>query len=55
MFDLPTTINWKNRTWPVPDLDQLEEWVMDSVCETPDGDCVEPDHPDSWLSLLSLI
>jgi hypothetical protein len=55
MFDLPTTINWKNRTWPVPDLDQLEEWGMDSVCETPDGDCVEPDHPDSWLSLLNLI
>ena len=55
MFDLPTTINWKNQTWPVPHMDQLEEWVMDSVCETPDGDCVEPDHPDSWLSLLNLI
>ena len=55
MFDLPKTIVWHNQTWLVPDMDLLEEWVIDSVCETPDGDCVEPDHPDSWLSLLNLI
>jgi hypothetical protein len=36
-------------------MDQLEAWVLDSVCETPEGDIVEPDHPDSWLSLLRLI
>jgi hypothetical protein len=47
--------NWKNQTYEVPDLDQLEAWVIDSVCETPEGDIVEPDHPDSWLSLLGII
>jgi hypothetical protein len=29
--------------------------VMDSCCETPDGRTVEPDHPESWLSILNLI
>jgi hypothetical protein len=55
MFKLPTTLDWKHQTYPVPDLDQLDAWVIDSVCETPDGDIVEPDHPDSWLSLLGII
>ena len=55
MFVLPTTITWNNETYPVPDMNQLEAWVLDSVCETPEGDIVEPDHPDSWLSLLRLI
>ena len=55
MFDMPTTIDWKNQTYAVPDMDQLEAWVFDSVCETPEGDIVEPDHPDSWLSLLGII
>ncbi len=50
MFALPQTLVWHNQAWPVPDLDQLEEWVIDSVCETPDGDCVARDHPDSWYS-----
>jgi len=48
-------ITWRGRLYDVPDDDQLHEWVFDSVCETPDGDCVEPDHRDSWLSLLGLI
>lgn len=55
MFELPETIYWKNVTYEVPDMDQLEEWFYDSDCETPAGDIVEPDHPDSWLSLLHLI
>lgn len=55
MFDLPTTIVWRNNVYTVPDMDQLEEWFFDSVCETPDGDIVEPDHPDSWLSLLHIL
>jgi hypothetical protein len=25
------------------------------VCETPEGDTVEPDHPHSWLRILKLI
>jgi hypothetical protein len=55
MLTLPQTITFKGHTYPVPSMEQIEEWVIDSVCETPEGDCVEPDHPDSWLSLLRLI
>jgi hypothetical protein len=44
------------REWvKVPSTEELEAWVSDSVCETPDGDIVEPDHPHSWLSILGLI
>ena len=35
--------------------EDIEEWTFDSVCFTPGDDEVEPDHPDSWLSLLGLI
>ncbi len=55
MLTLPQTITFKGHTYPVPSMEQIGEWVIDSVCETPEGDCVEPDHPDSWLSLLHLI
>jgi hypothetical protein len=41
--------------YDVPDLEDIEEWTFDSVCPTPAGDEVEPDHPDSWLSILGLI
>lgn len=47
-------------TEPTPSMDQLEEWVFDSVCEATDGCDVEPDgkcphgHP-SWLLALGLI
>jgi hypothetical protein len=51
----PKSISWKGKAYQVPSMDEINEWVLDSVCETPDGDCVEPDHPDSWLSLLGLI
>jgi hypothetical protein len=51
----PATITWNGKVYDVPELELLEEWVNDSICETPDGECVEPDHPDSWLVLLKLI
>jgi hypothetical protein len=51
----PKTIQWRGQTYQVPSMSEIEEWVLDSVCETPEGDCVEPDHPDSWLSLLGII
>jgi hypothetical protein len=44
----------------VPAQGQLEEWVLDSVCETPDECLVEPDgrcedgYP-SWLMILGLV
>lgn len=52
---LPEKITWRGMEYDVPSLDELGEYVIDSVCPTPDGDEVEPDHPDSWLSLLGLI
>ncbi len=54
-MQLPATITWRGTEYDVPSEDEIESWVMDSVCETPDGDTVEPDHPDSWLSILGLI
>jgi hypothetical protein len=41
--------------YDVPDLEDIEEFTFDSCCPTPAGDDVEPDHPDSWLSILGLI
>ena len=41
--------------YDVPDLEDIEEWTFDSCCPTPAGDEVEPDHPDSWLSILGII
>ena len=41
--------------YEIPSNEDLEEWSFDSVCFTPGDDEVEPDHPDSWLSILGLI
>jgi hypothetical protein len=38
-----------------PSTEEIESWVCDSVCETPEGDPIEPDHPRSWLFILGLI
>tara|TARA_R100001463_G_scaffold25778_1_gene60891 strand:- start:325 stop:711 length:387 start_codon:yes stop_codon:yes gene_type:complete len=38
--------------YKVPNLSQIEAWIFDSTADTPNGDAVEPDHPDSWLHLL---
>jgi len=51
----PKTIQWRGQAHQVPSMSEIEVWVLDAVCETPEGDCVEPDHPDSWLSLLGII
>ena len=48
-------ITWNGEKYEVPSIEKLEEWVLDTVCETPDGDMVEQDHPDSWFMLLGLI
>jgi len=47
-------------TEPVPDEDQIELWVFDSVCEATDGCTVEGDGRcshghSSWLLTLGLI
>lgn len=51
----PKTIEFRGEIYSTPDMEDLETWVFDSLCETPDGRTVEPDHPDSWLMLLGLI
>ncbi|MBR5950881.1 MAG: hypothetical protein IKZ87_05540 [Actinomycetaceae bacterium] len=51
----PEYIIWRGRKYETPSLEEIEEWTYDSVCETPDGDTVEPDHPDSWLRLLGFL
>ena len=53
-LQLPETVRWNGDEYAVPALDEIEFWIFDSVCETPDGDIVEPDQPDSWLALLGL-
>ncbi len=52
---LPKAISWHGNNYDVPSLEEIDHWIFDSVCETPEGDTVEPDHPDSWLSILGLI
>lgn len=55
--------DWRARpSTPVqrPDLAQLEEWMGDGGCETPDGCWVEPDgtceHGQrSWLLIMGMI
>jgi len=41
--------------YPVPATADVEDWCLGSVAETPDGQTVEPDHPDAWPRLLGLI
>lgn len=46
---------WRGKFWPAPTDAELDWWSFDSCAETPDGRTVEPDAPDSWLSLLGLV
>jgi hypothetical protein len=46
---------WNGEWYEVPSMAAFHEWTMDSVCPTPDGDDVEPDHEDSWLRLAGLV
>ena len=48
-------IRFARELCPLPSLEDIEEWVFDSVCLTPAEDEVEPDHPNSWLSILGMI
>jgi hypothetical protein len=52
----PTYADKELEGWyDIPTNEEIEEWAFDSVAFTPDDDEVEPDHPDSWLSILGLI
>jgi hypothetical protein len=46
---------WFADAWrDVPSIAELMEWSLDGVAETPDGSRVEPDAPESWLTLLGI-
>jgi hypothetical protein len=55
MIDNWPYIRFNGEMYPVPTMEEMEEWVFDSVCFTPAEDEVEPDHPHSWLSILGMI
>jgi len=47
---------WFGDRWhDVPTIAELMAWTFDGVAETPDGSRVEPDAPDSWLTLLGVV
>lgn len=49
-------VRFRGEWHPVPTYGDIEDWIFDvSSCEAPDGSSVEPDDPNSWLSLLGLI
>jgi hypothetical protein len=48
-------LRWNSRWWEVPTMEQVQAWTLDSVCETPAGDIIEPDADGSWLRLLNLV
>jgi hypothetical protein len=60
-FWIPAGRNYRHEAddltgwYDVPTLEDVEEQVFDSVAYTPCGDEVEPDHIDSWLSILGLV
>lgn len=48
-------IRWNSKWWEIPTMEQVQAWTLDSVCETPAGDIIEPDADGSWLRLLNLV
>lgn len=48
-------IQWRGTWWNAPTDPELDFWTIDSICESPDGRSLEPDHPESWLSILRLV
>ena len=46
---------WFADAWrDVPSIAELMEWTLDGVAESPDGSRIEPDAPESWLTLLGI-
>lgn len=51
---------YKTPTEPIPTDEEIEEWVLDSVCEATDGCEIEHDNfcehgHASWLMYLGLV
>jgi hypothetical protein len=61
LYWMPQGENYRHRFddlvgwYQLPLMAEIEEWVVGSTACTPCDDDVEPDHPDSWLSILGLI
>ena len=56
----PSYITWNGEDFDTPSLEEIRRWVFDSICETLDGQRIEPDGhgPNgcpSWLIALGLI
>jgi len=56
----PEYITWNGEDYETPDLEQIEWWIFDSVCETLDGQLIEPDGRacngcPSWFIALGLV
>jgi hypothetical protein len=57
---LPAWVSWGGERFDTPELEELEAWTVDSVCESLLGDEVEHDGCDaegspSWLLALGLV
>lgn len=48
-------LRWRGAWVDVPTIAECMAWTFDSIAETPDGSRVEPDAPESWLSLLGIV
>ena len=56
----PAWIEWQGERFYTPQFQEIEAWVFDSVCETLDGQRIEPDGVacngcPSWLLALGII
>lgn len=57
---MPSYVVWRGQQYETPSFEAIEAWVIDSVCESLEGEEVEPDGFDedgapSWLLALGLI
>jgi len=53
-------VEWEGERFDTPSFEEIREWVYDSVCETLDGQTIEPDGVayngcPSWLLALALV
>ena len=48
-------VSWRGQWWPVPTNGEIETMIFDALAESPDGRTVEPDHPESWPSILGIV
>ena len=57
---LPIWVEWQGERFDTPSFEEIRDWVFDSVCETLDGQRIEPDGVahngcPAWLLALGLM